>query len=555
MFGGKLTAALSVLLLADSCSAISVANARERADFINAMREAMDEREFMEERAKLRKLKKEKFHRNLLSKAKPMPPSLKKQPVAKEPEFMNYAKAGTPSQVTPNRKLEDGDGDEDVDWGAFGFDVSEYSVKYTGCSAISMYNDEANGDDGDSVVETTRFVTFRLCNSLYCDSSSDLGCDSDYGDFILELGDYLTYFAEFENEMMEQFCHYCKQCIYFDTYFYGHRDLEDADADADVDAAAAEYFADDDAAADGDHACKFYDQCKSYPSVCYEVLEDDDYFVNMYAETYAAEYAATYGAVDDQYERIQYEDFFECINYGNYYLGPYCSGGEAISIGIFSDEMCTVYVGDSVDMNAYTGLDFDTYALQNFYSRKCLACKESDLDYNLIDMDAEDEDDINELCENLYVDSAKCLVNMEAEMAAYGGYNQQANEDKVCTFIENVEAGSYDEAGYININQGGESIFAYVYGDTSLVQVFSLVAGGFALAVMITWSCLLHKALRNVRSGGWKPPVQSPMSASPEKARDIEISRSNSGIMFARSEHEGEGVKTEGDEYTGGVMS
>mmetsp|Transcript_41782 Transcript_41782/g.61153 ORF Transcript_41782/g.61153 Transcript_41782/m.61153 type:complete len:171 (-) Transcript_41782:207-719(-) len=170
-------------------------------------------------------------------------------------------------------------------------------------------------------------------------------------------------------------------------------------------------------------------------------------------------------------------------------------------------------------------------------------------------MDAEDEDDINELCENLYVDSAKCLVNMEAEMAAYGGYNQQANEDKVCTFIENVEAGSYDEAGYININQGGESIFAYVYGDTSLVQVFSLVAGGFALAVMITWSCLLHKALRNVRSGGWKPPVQSPMSASPEKARDIEISRSNSGIMFARSEHEGEGVKTEGDEYTGGVMS
>jgi hypothetical protein len=92
---------------------------------------------------------------------------------------------------------------EEVDYGEFGFDVTAYSVKYTGCSAILTYSDEA-AEEADTVLETKRFVVFRLCPTDSCNKYDAKGCSSNYGEYVLEMGDYLETMAEYNEEKLEK---------------------------------------------------------------------------------------------------------------------------------------------------------------------------------------------------------------------------------------------------------------------------------------------------------------------------------------------------------------
>jgi len=84
------------------------------------------------------------------------------------------------------------------------------------------------------------------------------------------------------------------------------------------------------------HICPEYDTCSVYNNVC--------------------------GGNPDGYELTEY---FECTeveknNGQKAYVGPHCSSdGFTITLGVFSDQYCNEYIGNSVSVSNFIGMDFN----------------------------------------------------------------------------------------------------------------------------------------------------------------------------------------------------
>ena len=68
--------------------------------------------------------------------------------------------------------------------------VANYSLKFQGCHEITQWNGEADGED-DVRVSTKRLVRFRLCPSDSCQDESSAGCNSGYGDYVMDMNTFL----------------------------------------------------------------------------------------------------------------------------------------------------------------------------------------------------------------------------------------------------------------------------------------------------------------------------------------------------------------------------
>ena len=231
-------------------------------------------------------------------------------------------------------------------------------------------------------------------------------------------------------------------------------------------------------------------------------------------------------------------EYFQCQQVGGngYYLGPHCNSDKTtISIGVYSDEDCSIYVGDEVSFYNVMGYEYDGSDLEAYYDSSCTSCRESDKAYQNVDGDEEDGDDINELCENLYQGSGKCNQYLYgAEDGSYQGYNQEANEKEVCGFIKNVVTGQYDEKGYIYletsqyVKDNRENRYAEK-GEVTAGQIWAIL-GLIALCSILTiWACFLHRSL--TRNTPWRPKLRDRIKNKLSPRRN----RSNtSGIMLGR---------------------
>ena len=313
------------------------------------------------------RLRKEKLNKKILENAVFVPPS-------------SNHRDDKPSFLQHGRQLAD-DGDDDNYYG-FGFDISQYSLKYTQCQAISTWSDElAEDEESDSVLKAQRFALFRFCPSESCSANNKWGCDYNYGEYILDMGTYLEAMQQYTNERAEAYCEFCENCMALeaaDDDGGRRRRLADDDAadDAAGDDAAADDAAGDDAAADdaaaddaaaddaaavddavAEHACAYYDECYNYADTC--------------------------EANDDDAEEVDYEDFFQCQafegqNGKELYLGPHCANdGKSIIVGLYYDDMCTQYAGKKYNINSFTGMSFDESALSAYFTDDCVSCKES----------------------------------------------------------------------------------------------------------------------------------------------------------------------------------
>ena len=157
------------------------------------------------------------------------------------------------------------------------------------------------------------------------------------------------------------------------------------------------------------------------------------------------------------------------------------------------------------------------------------------------------DDDINELCTNLYMVSARCDKHYRAysSMSKNAKYAQAvAQEDLTCDFIDSVAVGNYGQDGFINVGNGytvekssgwmGNSMYAQEYGhyitEVTPLQIFGLIASILAVGILAVWSATLHKSLS--KGGPWKPR-RGLRNASPEQPDDL--TRQNSGVMMGRS--------------------
>mmetsp|Transcript_17586 Transcript_17586/g.27393 ORF Transcript_17586/g.27393 Transcript_17586/m.27393 type:complete len:350 (+) Transcript_17586:156-1205(+) len=75
----------------------------------------------------------------------------------------------------------------------------EYSIKFLSCYRWFEWNDEADGDE-DLRLAAKRIVQFRLCPTKSCTDGKNAGCDSNYGEFIIDMETYLVAYYDMLGE-------------------------------------------------------------------------------------------------------------------------------------------------------------------------------------------------------------------------------------------------------------------------------------------------------------------------------------------------------------------
>jgi len=349
-------------------------------------------------------------------------------------------------------------------------DLTNYSVKFEQCQFVKTYSDDlADDEDATTVLQTQRFVIFRLCPDNYCES-----CQYNYGEYVIDLETYLEATVEYQQELQEQMCEACQE-------YYEEQQQEAEEEEEEDGGRRRRKLVDIDY-----ETC--YDECQKI-----ENMEENGYVdaVNF------LECQMVYDPEDDGGEAL--------------YAGPICSSnGSKIKIGVFLDEECN-QVDANKDVEDYLK-DGDGYQmklshalLKTIYAEDtCISCLEPQEENEDEDEDEdaeEEEKETTEMCRNLYEAAAKCEEVHGMEAAAYyennnqdnDMYNQEAQEELVCDYIQSLKSGTYDESGEIVVS-GGTSVVgggAQTTGGQKFALTF-FILGTVGLAV---YAAMLHSKL------------------------------------------------------------
>jgi hypothetical protein len=347
-------------------------------------------------------------------------------------------------------------------------DISGYSLKFEQCQFVKAYDDELAGEDSDTILATRRFVIFRLCPSDACDS-----CSYNFGEYIVDLEEYLEATVDYQKEIQEEMCDACQECNNWEE-----NEENDQEDDEGRRRRLQNYNVDCD-------SC--YDECMKI-----ENMEDNGYI----DATEFLECQMVYDPEDD--------------GKGALYAGPMCaSNGSKIKIGLFTDEECNVPDSDK-DVDDYlmdgdgVSMKLSHALLKTVYSSDCISCSKPEEEDDNDDQNngEEEEPEVLEMCEQLYDAAAKCEKSngFDEGYANYDGYdNQLAQESVVCDFVESLKAGSYDETGEIVVNGANSSIGGGA--ETTGGQKFALTFFILGTAGLAGYAAMLHSKLTKGATG------------------------------------------------------
>lgn len=363
-------------------------------------------------------------------------------------------------------------------------DLSLYSIKFEKCQHVKQYAEQQNGNNNnkyDTVLETKKFVIFRLCpenasgsssgSSSSSTSSSCSSCDSNYGEYIVDMDTYLQITVQHKQEEQEQYCEACTECA-----------ANNDDAAANADATAT----DDDAAA-GRRLRRHFRTARQLSSVdcntCYSICQNiENMETNGYVD--ASEYVQCAKVYENENKNIVYYAGAVCSNYGT-----------RIKVGLFNDAYCNNYTSNAAidqyikNQNGYNVKLSYHLLKQTFASDACVAsCAAAS--------DGEDDDNANnnavetaEVCQNLYDASGKCESpsGFKSGMStSSNNYQDQLNnEESVCDYITNIYAGHYDESG--EVTTASTRTITIFGGRKTVKNTTTRISGGqkFALSFFI----------------------------------------------------------------------
>lgn len=305
------------------------------------------------------------------------------------------------------RKLENQD-EIDFTW------VADFSIKFQGCHHVNQWNEEADGEE-DVRIQTKRLIRFRLCPTDTCSSESASGCTSEYGDYIIDMNTFLEAYYQAVDNVNEYKCEYTAQMLC---------DCEDDDGKGDdFDRDICEY---DCYVANG-----IEDICADRnPYNDDEEEEEEQFQLADYVECARAEFDNG----DNNNRRLDQNQQEEV----EYFVGPYCAEqGGAIYLGLFMDDTCTTFADEDGGANTYLALSGGSelpYAEQSIVHMDCISCKEpEEVNNDGNQNDQQDEDQVIEMCEQIYATAGKCEPALEAT-----GYVYQANEN-ACNYIAGIK--------------------------------------------------------------------------------------------------------------------
>mmetsp|Transcript_6553 Transcript_6553/g.11395 ORF Transcript_6553/g.11395 Transcript_6553/m.11395 type:complete len:406 (+) Transcript_6553:79-1296(+) len=339
-----------------------------------------------------------------LSSAKKMSRKVKKNNVTPKSSISATSKMGGKLMSTA-RRLENANDDEvDYTW------VANMSLKFQGCYHTQSWNDEAD-DEEDVRISTQRLVRFRLCPSDTCTMESAGGCDSGYGDYVIDMDSYLEAYFEAIEQDQEYSCEYEKE--------YGDCICDGENADDGFDEEICEYDC---------YMAKGMEYCvDNNPYNDDEEEEEEEMELREMAECRELEVEDD----EDRKKRRLEEDEEEVA----YYVGAYCSdSGSSIHLGVFTEETCSQFADDDGGRSTYYSLMAGKslpYSDTTMIGTECMSCKEpADADDNN-DNDNADADEVKEGCENLYQAAGKCEAGLSGTVAYPNNY--------ACNFMQGIK--------------------------------------------------------------------------------------------------------------------
>jgi len=275
------------------------------------------------------------------------------------------------------RRVEEDNQEIDISW------MTGYDLKFQGCYETSAWNAEGDGEDAAKVM-TKRLVRFRLCPSGSCDGNSAYGCSSGYGDYLVDLNQFLDTWSEAKMQKEEYDCEQVREAC-----GCGENDQDD-----------------------DEEACEY--NCYTNANMGYCIEEEGKFELQRY--TYCGELEMPEDDNERKKRRLDEEEEEEL------FLGPYCSSqGGSIHLGMFTDDTC------SVKYDSYYGRDyyyqiFGTgmpYSQSNLVGLGCKSCIMEIYDNdngrrldNGGDYMDENGNYVAPICYEAYFGSAKCEENM-----------------------------------------------------------------------------------------------------------------------------------------------
>lgn len=263
------------------------------------------------------------------------------------------------------------------------FDLGGYSVKYDRCQFVN-YTEVASSSS--TVLGTSNFVIFRLCPTGTCNS-----CTSNYGEYVIDLEQYLTYTVAFQVANQTMVCNYCDACVDHNTSGSAYVDCS---------------ICTDECSKINNMASNGYLEATIF-SPCTLIYDPPDENGVLYADVMCA------------------------------------SSGGKVNVGVFTDAYCinldsTKRVDDYlVDANG-SQLKLSYAVLKKVYdSSLCISC--------------DDNGAASDMCVGLCNYAAKCEVShgFTTGIASATGYEtpQTAQEERVCSYITDwsVAAGDSGE--------------------------------------------------------------------------------------------------------------
>jgi hypothetical protein len=281
----------------------------------------------------------------------------------------------------------------DVSW------LTSYSIKFQGCHSIKQWNSAAEGDE-DVKIATKSLVRFRMCPTDGCSANKGGGCQSGYGEYVVDLVDFMASWYEASRQDIEYTCWEFLQnsC---------NCNPENNQAD-DFNEEYCEYDC--------------FNNANMPQCIDRNPYEEENQERKFNVEEYVGEckqFKAQNRRLNDN-------------NNNKYYVGPYCSGqGGDIYLGFFSDDSCSIPVED-VTFADVAGYELP-YSTQSLVGATCVTCLEHAQEDNKNQQEGgeADADAVSEACENLYIEAGKCEANLPEGITT--------PNNNACSYMEGIK--------------------------------------------------------------------------------------------------------------------
>lgn len=289
--------------------------------------------------------------------------------------------------------------------------LNKWSIRFHSCHTIHLFGggeEEQRQEEGGSPVGNQHLVKFKLC-------PSDSECDKckNGGEYVVQMRQFLEIYLETKQELQENQCKAVEEncnCNYYNG---------------------------------DDEAC----QAKCYADAGLDFCGEDEneFEVDKFVECAEAEFSnnAYYAST--------------------YFIGPVCaSSGSAVNMGVFKDMSCSTPAGSGVYEKYNYGASLP-FSSKSIVDNSCVSCKEYDEDENNNNNNNNyyEAAEPIELCQNLYMQSAKCENQMQGKTYPDSGSCTYIN--KIIPALENV----YEKDG--KTGSPWSTAFAWIFLVTTLV--------------------------------------------------------------------------------------